>query len=112
MPVNPAFSSFGVTELGIASWASRMLAANKKGAIMESTDEDNAAILLETELVRTFCVLLDIPPLGFVDFLLVEELIIPSDSNLGLVFLILCEEESSGISREIRALVVPILEAP
>ena len=79
---------------------------------MESADEDDAAILLQTEFVWALGVVLDVSPLSLIHFSLVEELVITSDSNLRLAFLILGGEEATGICWKIRAFVVPILQAP
>jgi hypothetical protein len=87
--VDPMLSRNRMALRLVASGSSRVLAANKQGAVMQAADEDDASILLQTQLVRAFRIIFDISPFGSVHLFSVEELIVATDTDLGLSFLVL-----------------------
>lgn len=66
---------------------------------METADEDDAAIFLQTQLIGTLGSLLDGAPLGGMNFTSIEEFVVASDGDLRLTLLILASKESSSVSR-------------
>jgi hypothetical protein len=89
-----------------------MLAADKERAIPKAADEDDATVLLETQLVRALGVGLDVGPFRSFNFARVEKLVVATSAYLPLVLLVLGGKETSGISWKIITLVVPILKTP
>ncbi|GKT51346.1 uncharacterized protein ColSpa_11527 [Colletotrichum spaethianum] len=96
--LNHALSRHGVADVCVAPLSRRVLAANQQGPVLETRNEDDAAVLLEGELVGPLCPGKDVLPLCLGDLADVEELVVAAHHDLGLVAAVLCCEEASGES--------------
>src|SRR5277367_3940743 len=94
-----SFSGDGMTLGRILSGSSRMFCGNQKGPCFQPRHENNAPILLETELIGTTSTPLDLVPGRVPHLANIEELVIPTDDYLRSPTFCAGGEEPSSVGR-------------
>src|SRR5215469_5810375 len=89
-----------------------MLATDDQGPIIHPTNEYDATILFHAELVRAPCILLDIIPLCFRDFSVIEKLVVTSNDDLWLSVEVPACEQATRVGGKVMLFVVPVLHPP
>ena len=97
MFLDPFLTHNGVALFYIGPDTGRVFAAYEKGIVLETRDEDDAAIFLDAEFVRTDCVSLDILPLGGSYLVDIEEFVVATNYNPWLTFRVFGCEKASRI---------------
>lgn len=101
-----------MAKVNICSGTGGVLAADEQNVIIETRNEDDTTVLLDTEFVGSSSIVINVCPVRIIDFAGVEELVVPSDGNLGGSVFPFMGEEATSVGGEIVALVVPITELP
>src|SRR5271156_6140223 len=99
MLLDPSFPSDGMTQIRILPGSSRMFAANQKSPIFQPRHENNAPILLDTELIGTASTPLDLVPGRVPHLANIEELVVPTDDYLRSPTFCAGGEEPSSVGR-------------
>src|SRR5690625_2845941 len=109
---NPSFARNRMAQVGVHPRTGRMLAADQQGPILQSRYEYNTAVLFETEIVRAMGIPLHISPLCRIHLVLIEELIVATDNDLGAVGAVVRGKQTPSVCREVISLIVPVPEPP
>src|SRR6478752_5103180 len=101
-----------MADLDVISVTSRVLAAHNQCVVFQSGNENDAAVLLECQLVGALGPCEDVLPLGLMNLVNIEELVVASHGDFWLVSSCLGSEEAARICGQITSLVIPVLQAP